>query len=201
MKKEKLSPNELSIKDREKENALRRDLFFLKPLLLGINNEKEISFKDAQMKIRDTDKSRFKGSVLIMSINECYRHISITALSKFYDRNTKYTLIATDTIINSWYSNDNSETVSTTNEMLKPDVLIIFGDDSFKRDTSKNTKRKVAIEIMSTRKSLNKDTWLFCRAADIDRVFDKSYGFEPYLDSIIDLDRIIEDYRNKEGNN
>lgn len=199
MKKEKLSPNELSIQEREKQNALKRDIFFLKPLLIGANQEKEISFSEAIRKVGE-DKTKFKGAVLIMSYNECYRHISITALSKFYDRNTKYHLISTDTIINSWYSNDSSETVSSTNEMLKPDVLIIFGDDSFKRDTAKNTKRKVAIEIMCTRKSLNKDTWLFCRAPDVERAFDKIYGFEKYLDSIIDLDGIISDYKTREVN-
>lgn len=147
------SDNISSIKEDQIKRNVARDLHYLNRLLVGLKHE-DVSFKELSNKI---NHHNFNGSILITSSKCIFRHVSILALSKYFNRKTTYTITPLDTLVDIWFSNFDSNNFKK--DIYDSDVLILQGKGAL--DRTVGPLRRVIIEVIETRKGMNKHTWLF----------------------------------------
>ena len=163
---------------------LCRNILPLKPLLTNITlEEKSIYkkvFKQHSKKSEDSEESEdtgkeikklnynFSKSFILFSKNQVYRTLSIYGLITQFNKNTKYRAIDLAILLNIWY-NENAEIKKS--DLLKDDVLIIHGKGS---PLASVNKAEALVEILSTRKTLNKVTWIYIEESSLDE-FDTKY--------------------------
>jgi hypothetical protein len=142
--------------DEQKSKAVLRDLYYLKDLLKGIQtNEGNISNPLIKRLVK-MHEGYANGVTISISDKTIYRHVSIEALTQYFNRNTSYFIEVNDTLLNHWFAD--YSTCEEKRKLITSDVLIIHGRsfganiDSFER---------VLLEVIETRKSENKVTWIF----------------------------------------
>lgn len=159
-------------KKKLKEIELKRDVQILEPLLWNIAEEGDI-FKSVRYSIKDHNS---KSSIIVFSDKQVYKTYSILYLIKDFDRTVRYYILDFAMLLDSWWNNS---TVIKKEELLDYDVLIIHGSSSIVQAEYKATALK---ELISTRKTLRKFTWLFIEGIDKE-YFDKKYeGVVPMFD-------------------
>jgi hypothetical protein len=180
--------NAEAIAKAQKERDLKRIAKFFKPLMSGFKSE-SITMKETKQKMRGHS---YKGNIIIKSDEEIYRHICMLALSKEFDMNTEYLIYPIDDIIDVWFNNHSEGGYSIKNKFRNVDVLILIGKNSTNR--VRGPINRVLIEIMETRISFGKNTWIFITTKDETRIYDQE---EPEDYSIISYATNIYNYKDK----
>lgn len=131
---------------------INRDKVILKPLLWNLEEEEKIPLN----KLKNTKNLNidFSKSFFISSKNQIYKTYSIIGLTNYYNRNTKYYILDLALFLDIWYNNSDI----SKNELLNPDILIIHG---LADPMNAEYKASGLIELMSSRKTNQKITWLF----------------------------------------
>lgn len=163
MKKESGSIKDL--KESQRKRAVERDLAYLKPLMLGLKNE-EITFKEVD-RILLSLKNEIKDSeVLFVSSNKLiFGHFTVKAIIEFFDRNTSYTVRNSESLIGSWFL---SYQDIMKKEVLDSSLLIL---NLFVDDVSKSPLLRVLKEVVNSRVSAGKKTWIFVNSIIKDKVY------------------------------
>ena len=153
MKKESGSIKDL--KESQRKRTIKRDLYYLEPLMIGLKNE-EITFHEVD-RILMFLKSDIENSevVFIASEKMVFGHFATKALIKFFDRNTTYTIRNSESLISSWFSNYSE---SIKREVVDSEVLIL---NLFVDDISRSPILRVLKEVIDSRVSNSKKTWIF----------------------------------------
>lgn len=165
MKKESGSIKDL--KEAQRKRAIERDLMYLKPLMLGLKNE-DITFKEVD-KILISLKSEIKDSeVLLISSNKLvFGHFATKAMIEFFNRNTSYAIRNSESLISSWFSNYSED---IKKEVVDSDVLIL---NLFIDNIERSPLIRVLKEVINSRVSSGKKTWLFISTLIKDKIYDE----------------------------
>lgn len=175
MKKKEIHSNAEEIKKAQTNKTIKRDLQYFSELLKNIKYE-TVSFKDIEQKMKFHS---FKGAIVINSKNEIYRHVSIAALSKYYNIKTTYKVYPVDSIVDMWFSNVAGNPYKQV--IWNVDVLILHDTNAL--DRNNGPIRRVLVEIIETRKGFNKDTWIFTQSNDINDILANNsiYALNNYI--------------------
>lgn len=163
------SPNIKDIRESQKKRMIAQDLYYLRKLLANLKTE-DITFEELRLFVKT---SNFKGAVLIESEGVIFRHTSILALTKYFNKKTTYELLPLDSIISIWFGEDSKDNkYSKSNSSLRnliynTDVLILYGLGTF--DRNMGPLDRVLIEIVESRKVFNKCTWIFTNSSTKDK--------------------------------
>ena len=139
-------------KDEINNIKFKREIKALSSLLSNINEEEKSIVNKVK---RKKPNINYKQSFLITSNIQLYKTYSILGLTKDYTINTKYFVLDLAMLLDIWFNN--SQLIAKSS-LLKCDILIIHGKAI---EYQAGTKATALIELISSRKTLNKLTWLF----------------------------------------
>ena len=133
----------------------RKIISFLHPLLIGIQDDENLVYNKFSSNIKNKSSFPFNKSFIIFSDVQCYRHISILGILNTFDRSLKYEILNLAVLLDIWYNESN---IANKDALRTCDLLIVHGVDD-----AVNGFRKAAalIDLINTRKSYGKITWLF----------------------------------------
>ena len=137
----------------------KREIKALSPLLSNINDEEKLVVNKVKRK-RPT--INYKQSFLVASNIQLYKSYSIAGLTKDYTTNTKYFILDIAMLLDIWFNN--SQLIAKSS-LLKYEILIIHGKAI---EYQSETKATALIELISSRKTLNKLTWLFMEETNLE---------------------------------
>ena len=138
----------------------KREKYVLARLLVNIHDEEQDVIE--QVKKRSTGVDYTK-SFLVVSNKQVYRTYSILGIRQNYKMNVKYSIIDLSILVDIWFNNSN---LIDKSSLLTGDILIIHGKGiSYQSET----KATVLIELISTRKTLGKVTWVYIEDTDLEQ--------------------------------
>ena len=147
------------IEESQKKRKIARDLFYLKPLLNNVKSlEPSITFKEAKKVIEF--KKFDEDSILMVSEKDIFRHISIFALIRDFNRFTSYNIIALEEIVDIWF---NARGNKAKQDLLNCDILIISSHNTY--ENAYGAIDTVLPEIINSRRCYYKHTWIFIAGA------------------------------------
>lgn len=140
-----------------------RNIMPLKPLLLNISSEEKSVYEEVFSKDEESNiHYDFKKTFILFSNSQVYRTLSIYGLVTQFDKSTKYSILDLSILLNVWYNENNDLKKS---DLLRNDILIIHGKNS---QVACERKAEALIELISTRKTFNKITWIFIEGSTSD---------------------------------
>lgn len=151
----KNNKNTNSIDDLKREQSKRaiiRDKEYLRPLL-SLFKDEGASLKDVKSKVSEEIVN--SKTISISSSTKVTAHFSVSALIKYFNRNTTYYYQNANNVIDAWFSDYNSE---IKQNLLKPDILIL---DCYGVRDYKGPLERVLYEILDIRLTSGKRTWIF----------------------------------------
>lgn len=159
---------------------LTRDRQILKPLLWNRDLEEGTATDKIKnyLSVREID---FTKPVLIFSESQVYKTLSIIGLVKYHNRMTKYTILDLTIFLDIWFS-DNS--ITTKNRLITTDILIIHSRPNL---NNTNYKATALIELLDTRKTLGKITWLFIESMNREKFNSLYIGVEEQFSRTFDI--------------
>lgn len=138
----------------------KKALYFFTPLLNNIQNDEPIAYEQFNGNTANT-KFNFKRDFMIISDIQAYRHIACMGLLKDFDRTISYSILNLSVILDIWY---NESKLISKDTLRTCDVLIINGTNDVKNGFR---KAEALIDLISTRKSYGKYTWIFIHGTDL----------------------------------
>ena len=155
------------------EILLCRNMLPLRSLLTNIVDEERKIYKEVFKPNKSEEELKklnynFSKSFILFSKNQVYRTLSIYGLITQFNRNTKYMVLDLAILLNIWY-NENNEIKKS--DLLKDKILIIHGKCS---STASDWKAEALVELLSSRKTLNKVTWIYIEETNSEE-FDSKY--------------------------
>ena len=141
------------------EIKLKREIKALSTLLVNINEEEPLVLDKIKTKKPNIN---YNQSFLLLSNIQVYKTYSILGIAENFKLNTKYFVIDIGMLLDIWFNHSNLIDKSI---LLECDILIIKGKAiSFQADT----KATALIELVSSRKTLNKITWIYAEDTTLD---------------------------------
>lgn len=173
--------SEVYSKKAQEDVELKRDFLILKPLLQNIKVEEKSVYSKVKSKIKNLDID-FKTSLVMFSNKQVYKSYSIMGLMTSFNRDVKYYVVDLSILLDVWY---NHSTIIDKSKLLSCDVLIMHG---FNSSWQAENKKDALIELVSTRKTIGKLTWLFIEQSKssefnklypgVTKAFGKTYNSE-----------------------
>lgn len=132
----------------------KKSVSFLRPLLLDIQNDESQCYTQFQNN-KNTTMFDFKKSFIMFTDIQAYRHISIMGIIKDFDRTLKYEILNSSILLDIWY---NESKLISKDRLRTCDLLIIHGTN----DKTNGFRKAAALcDLINTRKSYGKITWIF----------------------------------------
>ena len=132
----------------------KKSVSFLRPLLLDIQNDESQCYTQFQNN-KNTTMFDFKKSFIMFTDIQAYRHISIMGIIKDFDRTLKYEILNSSILLDIWY---NESKLISKDRLRTCDLLIIHGTN----DKTNGCRKAAALcDLINTRKSYGKITWIF----------------------------------------
>lgn len=140
----------------------KKIISFLSPLLLGLKDDESYVDQNFNFDLDDQITFNFNRSLAIFSDIRVYRHLSIIGILNTFDRSLKYEILNLAILLDIWY---NESTIISKDKLRTCDLLIIHGTNDPKFGINKSL---ALIDLINTRKSFGKITWLFIHGCDAD---------------------------------
>ncbi len=137
----------------------KREIKALSPLLNNINDEESNIIQRVK---RKKPSLNFNQSFLVVSNVQVYKTYSIAGITEYHNINTKYFILDLAMLLDVWFNNSN---LIAKSSLLKYEILIIHGKAI---EYQAGTKATALIELISSRKTLNKLTWLFMEDTNLE---------------------------------
>lgn len=137
----------------------KREIKALSPLLNNINEEEKSVVNKVK---RKKPNINYKQSFLVVSNVQLYRSYSIIGIRDYFKLNTKYFILDLAMLLDIWFNN--SQLIAKSS-LLKCEILIIHGKAI---EYQAGTKATALVELISSRKTLNKLTWLFMEDTNLE---------------------------------
>lgn len=132
----------------------KKIISFLSPLLLGIQDD-ESYLNKLDFNMNNKLEFDFNKSFIMFSNIQVYRHVSILGILKSFSRSLKYETLNLALLLDIWY---NESTIISKDKLRTCDLLIIHGTNDVKFGIN---KAMALIDLINTRKSYGKLTWIF----------------------------------------
>ena len=136
----------------------KKIISFLSPLLLGLKDD-EYYINDKCLS-KNSTKFDFNKSFIMFTDVQAYRHISVIGILNTFDRTLKYRVLNLALLLDVWY---NESTLMNKDDLRTCDLLIIHGTTDYRFGTNKAT---ALIDLINTRKSYGKLTWIFIHGCE-----------------------------------
>ena len=145
----------------------KREIYALAKLLINIKEEEPNVVPIVK---RKTPNLNFNQSFLALSNVQIYKSYSIAGIMKHFKLDTKYLVIDLAMLLDIWFNNSSFMEKSS---LLKCDILILHGKAI---EYQAETKATALIELISSRKTLGKLTWLYMEEVTLDKFNDLYKG-------------------------
>lgn len=143
--------------DNKKINEIneKKIISFLHPLLIGIQDDENLVYNKFSSTIDNKVTFPFNKSFVLFSDIQCYRHVSILGILNTFDRSLKYEILNSAILLDVWY---NESSIINKDALRTCDLLIIHGTND---EVNGFRKAAALIDLINTRKSYGKLTWIF----------------------------------------
>lgn len=141
----------------------KREIYALAKLLFNINEEEPNVIPLVKNKV---PQFNFKQSFLAISNVQIYKSYSIAGIKANFKLSTKYLIVDLAILVDIWFNNSSLVEKSS---LLRCDILIIHG-----KPTSHlaETRATALIELISSRKTLGKITWIYMEEITLEKFND-----------------------------
>ena len=141
------------------EIKLKREVKALSNLLININEEESSVLEKVKIK---KPKLNYKQSFLVISNVQLYKTYSVIGITENFKLSTKYFILDLAILLDVWFNNSN---LIDKSSLFECDILIIKG-----KGISHNSDKKATglIELISSRRTLNKITWVYIEDTTLD---------------------------------
>ena len=145
----------------------KREIYALAKLLFNIKEEEPNVVSIVKHK---TPNLNFKQSFLALSNVQIYKSYSIAGIMKYFKLDTKYLVLDLAMLLDIWFNNSSFMEKSA---LLKCDILILHGKAI---EYQADTKATALVELISSRKTLGRLTWLYMEEVTLDKFNDLYKG-------------------------
>jgi len=137
----------------------KREIYALAKLLFNIQEEESIVISKVKNRAPNFD---FNQSFLAISNIQIYKSYSISGIRQNFKLDIKYLVLDIAMLLDIWFNNSSFMEKSS---LLKCDILILHG----KAITYQAETKSIAlIELISSRKTLGKLTWLYMEGTTLE---------------------------------
>lgn len=107
------------------------------------------------------EEINFKDSFLMFSEGQVYKSYSIYGIMNNFNKRTKFKVVDLALLLDIWF---NENTLYTKTEIITCDILILHGVPN---KSAGSSKARVLLELLSTRKTMRKITWIFLEQSNM----------------------------------
>lgn len=97
----------------------------------------------------------FTRSIAVFSKIQCYKSFSTYGIMKYFNKDTRYQVVEISFLLDIWFNNS---TLISKDSLLECDILILHINEL---KWQAETKTNALLELLNTRKIMNKVTWLY----------------------------------------